>query len=144
MSILRSRPLLVFLFSLSVAPAFSAEEVKAGVTAPGDSSMTKQMARTMLKSAESGEEAKVNISSPSDGAIIKAMGRNKLKYEVNGADAYHARLYIDGNKSEFLRKRNGTWQVAKLPAGNHELCVKALNKNHAEVGKASCVKVTAQ
>lgn len=144
MSILRSYPLLTLLFSLSVAPAFSAEEVAAGVTAPDDSSMTRTTARTMLKSAESGEEATVNISSPSDGAIIKAMARNKLKYKVNGADASHARLYIDGKKSVFLRKRHGTQRVAKLPAGNHELCVKALNKDHAEVGKSSCVKVIAQ
>lgn len=112
--LLRSYPLLVILFSLYAAPAFSEEEGSA------------------------------SISSPTDGSTIKAMARNKLVYAVHGANVFHGRLYIDGKKTVLLRKPNGKHNLAKLSAGNHEICVKALTKSHKEVGNSTCVKVTAQ
>lgn len=140
---IRPHLLLAFLISLYGAPAFSTEEVKAAVTTPTDGTMTKEMARSMIESGKSGEQAIAKITSPTDGSTIKAMTRNKLKYQVSGADAFHAQLYVDGQKSVFLLKPVGTQRVAKLPSGVHELCVRALNKSHKEVGAASCIRVTA-
>lgn len=144
MSKLLSHLSLVIFLGLYVAPAFSTEEVKAGVTSPADGTITKGMARNMINSGKPGEDAVASITSPADGSIIKAMARNKLKYRISGTDAIHAQLYIDGKKSVFMRKPIGTKSVAKLPVGIHELCVQALDKNHKDVGAASCVKVSAQ
>lgn len=143
-------PLMLALLSslsiLSITPAFSVEEIeiKAGVTTLNDDPMTREAARKMLKSDHLGEDVRATISSPADGSIVKAMTRNKLEYQARGADAYHAHLYIDGNKPVFLRKPVGTHRVAKLSVGDHELCVKVLNKSHKEIGTASCIKVIAQ
>jgi len=90
------------------------------------------------------EAVKVSINSPIDGSTIKAMSRSKLKYTAAGDDVAHASLYVDGVQTELLRKRSGTHKLAELPAGPHELCVKALNKSHKAIGTASCVKVVAQ
>lgn len=142
---IRPHLLLVTLLSLYGAPAFSAEEVKAAVTTPtdGTGTITKEVARDMIKSGKSGKEAVARITSPIDGSTIKAMARSKFEYQVRGDDAIHAQLYIDGKKSMFMHKPIGTKRMAKLPAGVHELCIRALDKSHKEVGAASCIKVTA-
>lgn len=116
--------------------------------------MTKAAARRMLKTEKSGEDVSANITWPADGSTIKAMTKSKIKYQVRGANAYHARLYIDGKESDSLLKPhgimdsllkpNGSLRIAKLPVGEHELCIKTLNKSHNEIGKAGCIKVIAQ
>ena len=68
MSISRLHPLLVLFLSLSAAPAFSVEEIKAGVAIPNDATMTKAEAGDMIKSGNSGTEAVASISSPADGS----------------------------------------------------------------------------
>ena len=136
--------LLAFLFSLSVAPAFSEDAPKTLEVALAASGVAPALSDVNVGAVPSKAEAvKVNIISPADGATIKAMARNKLKYEVIGDEGHHARLYINGKESVLLRERVGTKRVAKLPAGTHELCVKALDKSHNEIGIADCITVTA-
>ena len=83
-------------------------------------------------------------ASPVNGAIIKAKSKTEIKYVIVGTDGYHGQLYVDGKKSEFLRKPIGMGRIPKLAAGSHEICVRALNKSHTEVGEPTCIKVTAQ
>ena len=110
-----------------VPPTFS--EVKAPITAPVVTSKN---------------EVKVSISSTVNGAMIKAKSKTDIKYEIVGTDGYHGQLYVDGNKSKFLKKPIGMDRIPKLAAGSHEICVRALNKSHTDVGEPTCIKVTAQ
>ena len=140
---IRSYSLLIFLFGLSSLPAVADVELAAAEVSATSSVVAPTLEELQLTSTEA--DVKAKIITPADGAILKAMNKkNKLKYEITGSDGYHGRLYIDGKKSEFLAKPVGTEKLAELPAGNYELCVKALNKSHLEVGVPDCVKVSVQ
>ncbi|MGC2047401.1 MAG: Ig-like domain-containing protein [Gallionella sp.] len=90
-------------------------------------------------------ETKIEISSPADGAKLDAMEQNKIDYNVtlgNGAD--HIHVYVDGKEAALLRQTKGSYTMETLPPGNHELCIKIVNKNHTPIGVERCIKVEVQ
>lgn len=93
-------------------------------------------------SAASAEEASVKITSPADGAKLDAMAQNKISYEVvPGPKGDHTHLYVDGKETAILRQLKGSHTFETLSAGNHEICIKVVNKNHTPIGVEKCIKV---
>jgi uncharacterized protein YfaP (DUF2135 family) len=87
-------------------------------------------------------ETKIEISAPVNGAKLDAMEQSKLDYSVtlgNGAD--HIHVYVDGKETALLRQTKGSYTMETLSPGNHELCIKIVNKNHTPIGVERCVKV---
>lgn len=90
-------------------------------------------------------ESKVDISSPVEGAKLDTKLQNKLDYNVTlGGDGDHIHVYVDGNQVALLRQMKGSYTLESLAQGNHEICIKIVNKNHTPIGVERCVKVTAQ
>jgi len=90
-------------------------------------------------------ESKIDISSPVDGAKLDAKAQNKLDYNITlGGDGDHIHVYVDGKQAALLRQMRGSYTLDPLAQGNHELCIKIVNKNHTPIGVDRCVKVTVQ
>ena len=90
-------------------------------------------------------ESKIEISSPADGAKLDSMAQNKLLYNVTlGPGGDHLHVYVDGNEAGLLREMKGSFTMETLAPGNHELCLKIVNKNHTPIGVEKCVKVKAE
>ncbi len=90
-------------------------------------------------------ETSVKIISPADGARLDAMAQNKLAYEVHpGQKGDHTHLYVDGTETAILRKLKGAVTLETLPPGDHDICIKVVNKAHTPVGVDKCIKVTVQ
>lgn len=90
-------------------------------------------------------ESKIDISSPVDGARLDAKAQNKLDYNVTlGGDGDHIHVYVDGKQVALLRQMKGSYTLESLAQGNHEICIKIVNKNHTPIGVDRCVKVAAQ
>jgi hypothetical protein len=90
-------------------------------------------------------ESKIEISSPVDGAKLDAMAQNKLVYNVTlGPGGDHLHVYVDGAEAALLREMKGSFTMETLAPGNHELCLKIVNKNHTPIGVEKCVKVKAE
>jgi hypothetical protein len=51
---------------------------------------------------------------------------------------------VDGNEAGLLREMKGSFTMETLAPGNHELCLKIVNKNHTPIGVEKCVKVKAE
>lgn len=115
-------------------PAIEANAVQANIPEQSDAQI--------LKGAKTTAAAK--FVEPKEGATIKAQGKNKIQYQVVGDEGVHARLYVDGKESALLRSRTGSYNLKNLVAGNHKLCISALNESHKVVGAKECVHVTAQ
>jgi hypothetical protein len=89
--------------------------------------------------------AMVTITSPAEGAKLDAMAQNKISYEVvPGPKGDHVHLYVDGKEMAVLRQLKGTYTMDTLAAGNREICIKVVEKNHTPIGVEKCVKVTVQ
>ncbi|TAJ80984.1 MAG: hypothetical protein EPO42_03380 [Gallionellaceae bacterium] len=90
-------------------------------------------------------ESKIDISSPVEGARLDTRAQNKLDYSVTlGGDGDHIHVYVDGKQVALLRQMKGSYTLESLAQGNHEICIKIVNKNHTPIGVERCVKVTAQ
>lgn len=138
---LQPYPLVLLISGLYAVAAFAQGDPAASEVPPTFSEVEAPITSPIVTSKNM---VKVSISSPVDGAIIKAKSKTEIKYEIVGMDGYHGQLYVDGKKSEFLTKPIGLDRIPKLPAGSHEICVRALNKSHTDVGEPTCIKVTAQ
>jgi hypothetical protein len=90
-------------------------------------------------------ESSVTISSPMEGAKLDAMAENSITYEVvQGPKGDHSHLYVDGEESAVLRQLKGSYKLPTLAVGEHNLCIKVVNKGHAPIGVEKCVKVMVQ
>ncbi|MEO6354625.1 MAG: hypothetical protein ABIO19_14000 [Burkholderiaceae bacterium] len=88
------------------------------------------------------EDASVKITAPADGATLNAMAQNKVVYEVvPGTKGDHVHLYVDAKEAAILRQLKGSHVLAKLTPGQHDICVKVVNKGHTPIGVEQCVKV---
>lgn len=87
-------------------------------------------------------DSTIEISSPVDGAKLDAMEQSKLDYSVTlGSGADHIHVYVDGKETALLRQVKGSYTMETLSPGNHELCIKLVNKNHTPIGVERCIKV---
>lgn len=90
-------------------------------------------------------EGSVIIRSPVEGATLDVMEQNKVEYEVvPGPGGDHVHLYVDGEEVAILRQLKGSYTLENLASGQHDLCVKVVNKNHTPIGVEECVAVTVQ
>ncbi|MDP3844688.1 MAG: hypothetical protein Q8Q81_19330 [Oxalobacteraceae bacterium] len=89
------------------------------------------------------EDASVKITAPADGATLDAMTKNQVVYEViPGPKGDHSHLYVDEKEVGILRQLKGSYALAKLSPGQHDICVKVVDKGHTPIGVEQCVKVT--
>lgn len=89
------------------------------------------------------ENASVKITSPADGSKLDVMAQNKVSYEViPGPTGDHVHLYVDNKEAAILRQLKGSYALATLAPGPHDICVKVVNKGHTPIGVDQCVKVT--
>lgn len=89
------------------------------------------------------QNASVTISSPANGAKV-GMSGIKVEYSVvPGPKGDHVHFYVDGKEAAVLRQLKGTYTVDTLTAGDHDLCIKIVDKSHTPIGVEKCVKVTA-
>ena len=90
-------------------------------------------------------EASVTIHSPADGASLDVMEQNKVEYEVEpGPRGDHVHFYVDDEEVAILRQLKGSYTLESLTSGQHDLCIKVVNKNHTPIGVEECIKVTLQ
>lgn len=91
------------------------------------------------------EQASVRITSPAEGARLDAMTQPKIEYDVKpGPKGDHTHLYVDGKEEAVLRKLKGSYTLNALSPGEHNLCIKVVNKGHTPIGVEQCIKVTVQ
>jgi len=96
-----------------------------------------------LAGAALAQDASVTISSPANGAKVGTSGV-KVDYSVvPGPKGDHVHLYVDGGEATVLRQLKGSYTVDKLTAGDHDLCIKIVDKGHTPIGVEKCIKVTA-
>lgn len=89
------------------------------------------------------QDASVMISSPADGARLEAMAQNQVVYEVMpGPKGDHVHLYVDNKEAAILRQLKGSHTLKTLSPGQHDICVKVVDKGHTPIGLEKCVKVT--
>lgn len=87
-------------------------------------------------------ESRVSISSPVHGASLDVMAENSITYEVvQGPKGAHSHLYVDGHEEAVLRQLKGSYRLPTLTVGEHELCIKVVNKAHTPIGVEQCIKV---
>lgn len=85
-------------------------------------------------------DASVAISSPKDGNILSSMKKIKVKYKATlGEKGTHLHLYVDDQPEVMLHKLKGSYTVEPLVAGKHGICIKLMDKDHAETGTQDCV-----
>lgn len=90
-------------------------------------------------------EATVTILSPADGAKLDAMAQTRVEYVVEpGPKGDHTHLYVDGKEAAVLRALKGSHTLETMAPGNHEICIKVVNKSHTPIGVEKCIKVTAK
>lgn len=89
------------------------------------------------------EDASVKITSPADGTKLDAMAQNKVAYEVMpGPKGDHVHVYVDSKEAAILRQLKGSYTLATLSPGRHDICIKVVDKGHTPIGVDQCVKVT--
>jgi hypothetical protein len=90
-------------------------------------------------------EGSVTIHSPADGASLDVMEQNKVEYEVEpGPRGDHVHFYVDDEEVAILRQLKGSYTLESLTPGQHDLCIKVVNKNHTPIGVEECIKVMLQ
>lgn len=85
----------------------------------------------------------VKFITPADGAVFESGERAIVKYAIipnPGGD--HSHIYVDNKETGVLRRRKGKTTIDPLPAGEHSLCLKVVNRGHASIGQGTCIKVT--
>lgn len=89
------------------------------------------------------QEASVKITSPAQGARLDAMATTPVAYEViPGPRGDHVHLYVDNKEAAILRQLKGSYALASLAPGPHDICVKVVDKGHTPIGVEQCVKVS--
>ena len=89
------------------------------------------------------QEASVKITSPAQGAKLDVMVQNQVVYEVvPGPKGDHTHLYVDGKEVAVLRQLKGSTTLESLVPGQHDICIKVVNKAHTPIGVEQCVKVS--
>ncbi len=87
----------------------------------------------------------VTITAPTDGAKLDAMAQTKLIYDVvPGPNGDHTHLYIDRKEVAILRQLKGTRTLDTMAPGEHEICIKVVNKAHVPIGLQKCINVTVE
>lgn len=82
----------------------------------------------------------VHITQPANGATLDAMAENKLVYEVNpGSRGDHIHVYVDDQEVGILRQLKGSYALETLSPGQHNICIKVVNKGHTPIGVQDCV-----
>ncbi len=87
----------------------------------------------------------LKILSPTDGAIVQAGESLPVQYAIKpnpGGD--HSHIYIDHKEAGILRRKKATFILNPLPAGEHTICMKVVNKAHTPIGQKTCIKVDSQ
>lgn len=88
------------------------------------------------------DEPSVTITSPGDGAKLDVMEQHKLSYEVvPGPRGDHVHVYIDDVEIDILRELTGSYTLPSIGTGEHEICVRVVNKAHVPIGIEDCVTV---
>lgn len=91
------------------------------------------------------EPASVSISSPLDGAKLDPKVRCRVYYEyAPGPKGDHAHLYLDNKQVAELRRIKDSYTLNSLAMGEHEICVKVVNKGHTPIGAQQCNKITVE
>lgn len=91
------------------------------------------------------EGGSVTISLPEDGSTLDVMDQNKIVYDVApGPRGDHVHVYVDNKEVGILRQLKGSYTFETLPVGEHEICVKVVNKAHVPIGLERCVNVTVE
>lgn len=89
------------------------------------------------------DEPSVTITSPGDGARLDAMKQHQLVYEVvPGPRRGHVHVYIDNVEVDILRELTGSYTLPSIGTGEHDICVRVVNKAHVPIGIEDCVKVS--
>lgn len=90
-------------------------------------------------------DASVVISSPADGAKLSRTAQTKISYDVTpGPKGDHTHLYVDDDEVAVLRQLKGSQTLESLAPGNHQICIKVVNKGHAPTGVQQCIKVSVE
>src|SRR5699024_221976 len=90
-------------------------------------------------------DASATISSPVDGAKISPDTIVGLNYEVSMGDkGDHTHLYLDNGESVTLRGLKGRHSLGTLSPGQHEICIKVVNKAHIPIGAQKCINVSVE
>ena len=91
------------------------------------------------------ETASVSISSPLDGVKLDPKVRCRVYYDVTlGPKGHHAHLYLDNKQVAELRRIKDSYTLSSLALGEHEICVKIVNKGHKPIGAQQCNKVSVE
>lgn len=101
------------------------------------------LATAGFATAASAQMGSIKLTAPENGAMLDSYKSVQVAYEVvPGPKADHVHLYVDGKEMAVLRETMGTHMVPALPAGAHEICIKAVTKAHVPTGLEQCNKVT--
>jgi hypothetical protein len=93
----------------------------------------------------SAEEGLVTLKSPAEGEKLETGKTYKVEYKVKeGTKAHHVHLFVDGAEVGTAHKREGSFSLGPLKAGERKVCVAPVNKGHTPIGEQSCVTVTVQ
>jgi hypothetical protein len=93
----------------------------------------------------SAADSTIEITSPADGAKLDAMEQNRIEYSVTlGSGADHIHVYVDGKEAALLRQVKGSYTMETLTLGDHDVCIKLVNKNHTPIGVQRCIKVSVE
>lgn len=92
-----------------------------------------------------GDDASVAISSPADGAKLGRAAQTKIDYEVMpGPKGDHTHIYVDDKEIGVLRELKGSYILEAMAPGNHEICIRLVNKGHTPIGVQKCIKVSVE
>ena len=91
----------------------------------------------------SAQDASIKISFPADGATLMKAAKNDISFEaMPGERGDHLHLYVDDSTSPvIIRKLKGSNALPQLEAGNHNICLKLVDKGHTPVGTEKCIKI---
>ena len=71
------------------------------------------------------------------------MTKTPVAYEVMpGPKGDHVHLYVDNKEAAILRQLKGSYTLASLASGPHDICIRVVNKGHTPIGVEKCVKVS--
>lgn len=84
-------------------------------------------------------ESAVTISSPKDGDKFKSTANIKISYKATlGEKGDHLHLYVDDQPEIMLHKLKGSYMLEPLAPGKHGICIRIMDKEHAETGIQEC------
>ena len=85
-------------------------------------------------------DAAISISKPVGGAIFSPTAKIEISYEATpGPKGDHVHLYVDDQRPVVLHQLKGSHTLNPLAPGKHGICVRMVDKDHAEIGVQDCV-----